>query len=195
MVANLTQQWTEGFFRIVQTHAAATVLKEAALAGALEVWTERLTAVVVTACIELGWRPAAKGHLGDVLPVARNEYLALDVVAFPTTSNTRWPFPAAVFELENSSNDERVAYSLWKVLCVRVPLRVVFAYRRDVGEGIALVSRLTEFVIGSQPIAERMVLTGETALIIGSRGEADTFPYGYFKVWTLNTNTGRFERA
>jgi len=29
----------------------------------------------------------------------------------------------------------------------------------------------------------------------GSRGEADTFPYGYFKVWTLHTNTGRFERV
>ncbi len=195
MAVNLTQQWTDNFFRIVQTHAAAAALKEAAVAGTLKVWTERLTTVVVTACAELGWRPAAKGHLGEVLPVARNEYLALDVVAFPTTSKIRWPFPVAVFELENSSNDERVAYSLWKVLCVRVPLRVVFAYRRDVGEGITLVSRLTESVIGSQPIAERMALTGETTLIIGSRGEADTFPYGYFKVWTLNTNTGRFERA
>jgi hypothetical protein len=40
-----------------------------------------------------------------------------------------------------------------------------------------------------------MALTGETSLIIGSRGEAETFPYGYFKIWTLNANTGRFDRV
>jgi hypothetical protein len=191
----LTQQWAETFFRTVQVHETAVALKEAAVAGALTVWTERLTAVVITACTTLGWRPAAKGHLGEVLPVARHEYLALDVMAFPTTRTARWLFPAAVFELENSSADERVAYSLWKVLCIRVPLRVVFAYRRDVREGITLVSRLTEVVIGSLPVAERMALTGETVLIIGNRGEVDTFPYGYFKVWALNANTGHFERA
>jgi hypothetical protein len=179
----------------VQTHEVATALKTAAVAGILKPWTGYLTTAVVTACTELGWRPAAKGHLGEVLPVGRNEYLALDVMAFPASGTARWPFPTAVFELENSNTDDLVAYSLWKVLCVRVPLRVVFAYRRNMGEGITLVSRLTEFVIGSLPVAERIALTGEIALIVGSRGEVDTFPYGYFKVWTLNANTGYFERA
>ena len=27
-------------------------------------------------------------------------------------------------------------------------------------------------------------------MIIGNRGGSETFPYGYFKAWTLNTNTG-----
>jgi len=31
-------------------------------------------------------------------------------------------------------------------------------------------------------------------LIIGNRGEAQTFPYGYFRAWTLDTNTGRIQR-
>ena len=33
-----------------------------------------------------------------------------------------------------------------------------------------------------------------SAGVIGSRGEGDTFPYGYFKVWRLNPNIGAFER-
>jgi hypothetical protein len=32
-------------------------------------------------------------------------------------------------------------------------------------------------------------------LIIGDRGGAETFHYGYFRAWNLNTNTGRFERS
>jgi hypothetical protein len=190
----LARPWADAFFRILQTHDVAVRLKEAALAAALEVWTEGLTSVVVATCQELGWRPAAKGHLGEVLPLARQEYLALDVMAFHSRDTARWPFPIAVFELENSREEDRIAYSLWKVLCLRAPLRVIFAYRHDAREGITLVNRLTESVITALPIDERMALTGETSLIIGSRGEAETFPYGYFKVWTLNANTGRFER-
>jgi hypothetical protein len=193
--AGLARSWVDSFFRILQTHEVAVGLKEAALAAALGVWTEELTSVVAVTCQELGWRAAAKGHLCDVLPLARHEYLALDVMAFPLGGITRWPFPLAVFELENSREEDHIAYSLWKVLCIRAPLRVVFAYRHDVREGITLVNRLTESVIGALPIDERMALTGETSLIIGSRGEAETFPYGYFKIWMLNANIGRFERV
>ena len=81
-------------------------------------------------------------HLGET---SRSEYLALDAVAFEATQKaplSRWPFPVAVFELENSRQDAKVTYSLWKVLCVRAPLRVVFCYRRDVSAGSALVRHL-----------------------------------------------------
>jgi hypothetical protein len=195
VTTGLARPWADAFFRILQTHDVAVGLKEAALAAALGLWTEGLTSVVAVTCQELGWRPAAKGHLGEVLPLARQEYLGLDVMAFPLGGKTRWPFPLAVFELENSREEHRIAYSLWKVLCIRAPLRVVFAYRDDAREGITLVNRLTESVIAGLPIDQRMALTGETSLIIGSRGEAETFPYGYFKIWTLNANTGRFDRV
>ncbi len=195
MVAmGLARPWAEAFFRLLQTSDVAAGLKEAALSAALGAWTERLTRVVVTTCEALGWRPAAKGHLGDVLPLARHEYLALDVMAFRAHDPSRWPLPIAVFELENSREEDRIAYALWKVLCIRVPLRAVFAYRRDAREGLTLVHRLAESVIGGLSIDERMVVTGETALVIGSRGEAETFPSGYFKFRTLNANTGDFER-
>jgi hypothetical protein len=81
------------------------------------------------------------------------------------------------------------------VLCVRAALRVVFAYRRDAEDGRALVARLTESLVGGLPLAERLAIGGETSLIVGNRGGAETFPYGYFRAWTLDANTGRFERV
>ena len=172
---SLTDRWRHRLFRILETNDAGMPLKEAALAGKLGDWTRHLTGAVVAACGVMGWRAAAKGHLGDVLPVARNEYLSLDVIAFPE-SGARWTFPIAVFELENSKDDNVVAYSLWKVLCVRTPLRVVFAYRRDESQGKELVGRLTDSLIGGLSIAERLAFSGETSLIIGNRGGAETFP-------------------
>ena len=61
-------------------------LQAAALAGKLAAWTTELTGAVVETCTAMGWRAAAKGHLGQVLPVSRGEYLALDVVAFADSS-------------------------------------------------------------------------------------------------------------
>jgi hypothetical protein len=190
----LTDRWRQGLFRVLEHHEAGMPLREAAVAGKLGDWTGHLTAAVVAACATVGWRAAAKGHLGEVLPEARNEYLGLDVVAFPA-GDSPWPLPVAVFELENSRTDDRVGYSLWKVLCVRAALRVVFAYRRDVAEGAELVGRLASSLIAPMSITDRMALAGETTLIVGNRGGAETFPYGFFRAWTLDTNTGRFDRA
>jgi hypothetical protein len=192
--ASLTQRWREELFRVLEAPETGTPLREAALAGVLGDWTRHMTHAAVATCQRMGWQAAAKGFLGRILPVPRNEYLALDVIAFPESA-VRWPMPVAVFELENSQKDDQVGYSLWKVLCVRASLRVVFAYRRDVEEGIGLVARLTESLVGGLPLAERLAITGETSLIVGNRGGAETFPYGYFRAWTLETNTGRFERV
>jgi hypothetical protein len=43
-------------------------------------------------------------------------------------------------------------------------------------------------------IPTRSGLGGETLVIVGSRSEAATFPYDFFKDWMLDTNTARFRR-
>ena len=192
--SGLTRRWRDGLYRILESPDSGTPLREAALAGSLGDWTRHLTGAVVTACGAMGWRAAAKGFLGQVLPISRSEYLGLDVIALPELG-ARWPFPVAVFELENSKDDHLVGYSLWKVLCVRAALRVVFAYRRDVEEGTALVGRLAETVIGGLAITDRVAIPGETALIVGNRGGRRPFPTATSKAWTLDTNTGRFDRV
>ena len=134
----------------------------------------------------------------DELPQAGEEFLGLDVMAFDHGDDhgtSVWRFPVAVFELENSSSDDRVAYSLWKALCVRASLRVVFAYRPDWDAGIELVQRLGHDVVGAMKIrCPHYALDGNTLVVLGCRGEGDTFPHGYFKIWRLNTNTGRFDK-
>ncbi len=91
----------------------------------------------------MGWAAAAKGHRLAPLPEPRSEYLSLDAVAF-ADGGGRWRFPTAVFELENDASEDRIAYSLWKVLCGRAELRAVFCYRRDADEAAPLVRRLRD---------------------------------------------------
>lgn len=167
-------------------------LKDASLSGKLKPWTTTLTECVVSACRDIGWRASARAHECELLPVSRSEYLALDVMAF-SAGDKRWLFPTAVMELENSQDEDKIAYSLWKVLCVRAELRIVFCYRKDASAAPALIQHLRTEVTDAMGLQGRLNLDGRTFVVVGSRSEANTFPFGFFKWWELNTHTGRFE--
>ncbi len=184
--------WQAAFTRTAQQPVHAEPLRDAALREHLGDWTRALTGVAVEVCESLGWQAAAKGHPLDLLPVPHHEYLGLDVLAFAGGAG-RWRFPIAAIELENSRDDDRIAYSLWKVLCVRAELRMVFCYRRQPEQGAALVACLRDEVVGALGVNERMALSGETVIVVGSRDEASRFPYGFFKWWLLEKNTGTFQ--
>ncbi len=193
-MTSLATRWASEFYgAIEEERSAADALRDASLRSDLAAWTSALTGVVVASFTRLGLAAAGKGHRCSVLPVPRNEYLSLDVTAFPS-AGTGWQFPAAACELENSAEADLVAYSLWKVLCVRCGLRVVFCYRPDASDGPGFVSALGARVVEAMEIAERVALVGDTLVVVGSRNEASTFPYGFFQMWKLNSNTGRFER-
>ncbi len=186
--------WLSAFFNVLEaSKSEADLLQQASLAGDLLNWTASITSIVAESFNSLGMTVAAKGFQGNRLPVRRSEYLGQDVMGFSKEGGV-WPAPLAVCELENSATDDFVAYSLWKVLSVRCQLRIVFCYRPMEAEGPELVSSLTKDVIGSMSVAERTALPGETVLVVGSRNESATFPFGFFQAWKLNTNTGRFER-
>ena len=194
MTTSFAAEWMSQFYATLDDdRAIGDRLRDASLASNLGEWTTALTSVVVRAFEGLGLPTAAKGHGCTVLPLRQQEYLGQDVMAFPS-EDTGWQFPVAVCELENADSDERVAYSLWKVLCVRCQLRLVFCYRPEPSAGAPLVVWLGQSVVGAMPIAARVALEGDTIVIVGSRDEADTFPNGFFLAWKLNANTGRFER-
>jgi hypothetical protein len=195
MPDGLAARWFVSFMETVRRHPASAALQEAAQQAELAGWTRALTTIVVGSCEAMVWKGVAKGHRSTILPVPRQEFLGLDVVAFEPAGERRWRFPVAVFELENSTADDRVAYSLWKVLCVRSQLRVVFCYRQDSGDGSRLMRHLSAEVARAMEIPERTALTGETLVIVGSRDEKKTFPYGFFKDWLFDVNIGRFSRA
>ena len=181
----------------LRDRSIAEALRDVADGQRLAEWTAHLTGVVVRACKALGWPTAAKGHKLEFLPQPGEEYLGIDVMAFPTQvpqmqASPKWPMPMAVFELENVPG--RVAYSLWKVLCVRADLRVVFGYRSDWDQVRAMVRELEEDVIRGFPTEQWSSLGDQIVLVTGSRGEGGTFPHGYFKLWRLNVAKGRFEK-
>jgi hypothetical protein len=192
MMAALARQWLDEFWPVVSARERADRLREAALGNRLDAWTSAATEVVVATSRVLGWDAVAKGSPSSVHPEVREKFVTIDVTAFARTADYPWPFPIAAFELKNSRRDDRVAYSLWKVLCLRAPLRMVFAYRPDADKGVALVADVAVRVIGGMSISDRTSLQGETAIVIGNRSGGEQFPWGYFRTWILNTNTGRF---
>ena len=173
------------FFDTVRQHEFASPLEKAALAMDMVAWTRYLTQAVIETCQSLGWQAAAKGQRLHTLPEARNEYLTIDVMAFPETQ-VHWPLPVAAFEMEN--NQDRIAYSFWKLLCLRSPIRVLFCYRQHSSERDSLIRMLQDEILQSMSLPPE----GDTLLVIGNRDESSVFPYGFFRWWHLNPNTARF---
>ena len=66
---------------------------------------------------------------------------------------------------------------------------------RNWEQGRRMVEAVGADVVGAVRPEHRGYLKGETALVVGNRGEGETFPYGYFKFWKLDTNLGRFEKV
>lgn len=188
---DLSQQWQSHFLQTIRESRYAEILKQAALEEQLGAWTKSLTAATVDTCHLMNWKASARGHKLDQLPVVRSEYLSLDVVAFLPGAR-QWCFPTAIVELENSQNFEFIEYALWKVLCVQAALRIVFCYRKNSTQGAVLCKRLAESVIHSMPLTDREKVQGQTMLVIGSKNDSDTFPYGFFRWWLLDNNTSNF---
>src|SRR5690242_10754428 len=111
MTDSLARRWRDAFWQTSQAYETAQRLREAANTERLELWTQELTSVVIETCRAVGWQAAARKNILDLLPISRQEYLALDVMAF-AESQSKWRFPVAVIELENSKRDDVVGYSL-----------------------------------------------------------------------------------
>lgn len=194
MAKSLSDRFRECVFDEIRRNGTPGKFKEAASQSKLSLWTSAMTEVVVRACADIGLAASAKGHKLELLPVRRSEYLGLDVVGFPAGSH-RWRFPTFAAELENSQMADQIAYSLWKVLSVKASLRAVFCYREDARAAPALLAGLSREVVEALQLSGRIGLEGDTLVVVGSRGEEETFPHGYFAWWELNKNTGMFERV
>lgn len=191
--------WCDALLNAVRPDAMREPLRSAAVAEDLKSWTRLMTTAVAEASRAMGWVVAAKGHKLDLLPQVGQEYLSLDGMAFDTAaapSGARWHWPVAVFELENNHTDDRTAYSLWKVLNVAAPLRVVVAYRRTWDEANALPGVLADEVIRStMPVERWNAIDGEVLLVIGSRSDGQSFPWDYFRFWRFDPGVGRFSKV
>jgi len=183
--------WYQAFRREVRKARWADPLRASALAGRLGAWTEHLTGAVVATCQKLGWEAVARGYLAEVLPVPKQEYLAIDVTAFPSADRPSWRRPVAAFELENRLDLEAISYSVWKVSVVRCFFGAVFCYRRQPEEIKDLLVGLTHGVMAElYPPAEQQ--EEKILLVVGTRSGAEDFPDGFFKPYLWDSAFGQF---
>jgi hypothetical protein len=119
--------------------------------------------------------------------VVKQEYLALDIMAFLGDPEALWPRPVAIFELENQAREEIIAYALWKVSLIRCPLKGVFCYRQKPEDIGALLKALSARVLaGTGAEGEEIVL------VVGTRSRAEDFPDGFFKPYRWDSSLRQF---
>ncbi|WP_448594947.1 hypothetical protein [Thermoflexus hugenholtzii] len=186
-MSGLALKWYHTFRRELREAGWADPLRDAALNRRLGAWTQHLTGAVVSACRAMGWTAVGRGYLAEVLPVVKQEYLALDIMAFPSAPEVPWPRPVAVFELENQEREEIIAYALWKVTLIRCPLKGVFGYRQKSEEIGKLLRALSAQVLaGTEAEGEEIVL------VVGTRSRAQDFPDGFFKPYRWDGSLRQF---
>ena len=54
--------------------------------------------------------------------------------------------PSAIVELENSYDNDKIAYCLWKLACIRSPIRVLICYQKGKEAIASLVRRLEDVI-------------------------------------------------
>jgi len=88
--------------------------------------------------------------------------------------------PAAVVELENSLDVNKIAYCLWKILCVRAPIRSLVCYQKGMDNVTSLAKHLEDI------IWQRGLLKGgdgDLLVIVGNDKKGDSDWEDYFNVF------------
>jgi len=91
--------------------------------------------------------------------------------------------PRAVVELENEYNIEKISYCLWKILCVRAPIRVLICYQNG-KEKVKSLREHLENVIWQGSLMKGS--DGDLLVVIGddsARGEASWEDYFMVFEW------------
>ena len=120
------------------------------------------------------------------------EYLDIDAFYFDRSDydlsigigDDEDPFalPAAVVELENNFDINKITYCLWKIICVRSPIRALICYQKGIDDVTSLAKHL-EDVIWQRGLMKDD--DGDLLVIIGNdkKGESDWGDYFSIFEW------------
>jgi hypothetical protein len=117
------------------------------------------------------------------------EYLGIDFMFFYKSEEDKWVLPIVIIEHENDFDQEKIEYSLWKILCVRSPVKVLICYQSDTNN-VALLRQHLEDVIWQGGLlkgsgSELLVIIGD-----GSVTKKDLWNWGdHFKVYEWRNDT------
>ena len=134
-------------------------------------WTSFMQKVMDTVgdkmnCTVTRLRPEDKTRSGEYLTI---DAFFVDKEAFNSKNNSTEydPFvlPRAVVELENSDDVNKISYCLWKILCIRAPIRVLICYQGNSIKVQKLKERLEEVIQDGGLMKDA---TGDLLVIIGN---------------------------
>jgi hypothetical protein len=152
-------------------------------------WTEFMQSVMdrvaeVMNCRVARIRPENEDESGEYLNI---DAMYIDNAAYiPKNKYDRYdPFvlPRAVVELENSDKLDKISYCLWKILCIRAPIRVLICYQRGADKIITLKQCLEDVIWQGSLMKES---DGDLLVIIGDdrlRDEASWEEYFSIFEW------------
>lgn len=149
-------------------------------------WTDFTERVMRVIAEKFGWKVMCNNKKDEKDP-QRGEYLSIDAMFLKTKEKNQkdyWPqcLPEAVVEFENSYDNDKIKFCLWKILCIRSPLKVLICYKRNEDEVKNLFNTLKEFIEKGNLMDEG---AGNLLIIIGNEEAEDKTPwreyYRHFK--------------
>jgi len=161
-------------------------------------WTEFMQKVMDIVAVKMNcWvarlRPEDKARSGEYLNI---DAFFVDNAAFnPKNKLTGYdPFvlPRAVVELENSFDINKISYCLWKILCIRAPIRVLVCYQSDSTEVQKLRQHLEEVIQAGSLMKDT---TGDLLVIIGNESVKEWKSYFRETFSAFEWRNDRLEKA
>jgi hypothetical protein len=102
------------------------------------------------------------------------EYFDIDALFIDNkeyeNENNNWdPFvlPSAAIELENNPRHDKIAYCMWKILCIRTQLRVLICYQGSSNKISDLISCLTQVISKGNLLEGNNNNDGELLVLVG----------------------------
>jgi len=158
-------------------------------------WTDHMLKIIDFIGKKLYWYPVhirSKKKSGEY----SHEYFKIDVFYihereyefFDEDPEDYDPFvlPEGVVELENKYEIAKIKQCLWKLLCIRSPLRILICYQKNKEEVIKLKQDLEDMIIKNELMKGD---NGTLLVVIGDESKGNSKNWReYFKIFELKRN-------
>jgi hypothetical protein len=89
--------------------------------------------------------------------------------------------PSAAVELENSYSQDKIAYCLWKLMCIKTPIRILICYQNKAENIVSLKDHLENVMLKGNLTKENKA---DVIVIMGDESISDEKPWkDYYSVF------------
>jgi hypothetical protein len=118
-------------------------------------------------CYVVRRRPDNQDESGEYLNI---DGLFIDNDAYALVPDGHDPLvlPSVAVELENSYSQDKIAYCLWKIMCIRTPIKVLICYQNNAEDVTRLKDHLKNVILKGNLIkgaeADVIVIIGDESI-------------------------------